>query len=61
MTIKVTNCHDCPFLNNDNEYGSSCNYPGNVVEDEEITRYNETDLPIKCPLRNGDVLVTLSK
>jgi len=24
MKIKVTNCADCPFKNEDSEYGSSC-------------------------------------
>lgn len=59
---KVTNCYDCPFQNNDNEQGYSCNYPMNDVYPEDMTPYekqNEPNIPEKCPLRNGDILITI--
>jgi hypothetical protein len=59
MKVIVKNCHDCPFCNNDNEYGYSCNHPaeGVDVDEHEMTQYGETKLPAKCPLINGEVIV----
>lgn len=62
MTIKVKNCHDCPFCNSDNEYGNSCNFPGSEVEEHEMPSYNENNLPVKCPLQfNGTILIELER
>jgi len=57
MLILVKNCNDCPFCNNDNEYGYSCNFPGSQVEDFEMTGYNEKEMPVKCPLLSGTATV----
>ena len=59
MIAYVTNCNDCPFCNNDNEYGKDCNYPNNEVEEYQMTPYMEKWLPEKCPLRNGDIIITI--
>lgn len=59
MKITVKNCNNCPFCNNDNEYGYSCNYPESEVEEFEMSGYDSELLPEKCPLKKGDVLVTL--
>ena len=56
MKIKVKNCHECPFSNNDNEYGrDTCNLA--VYLEIEIHLGHWEGLPEdkvhdKCPLRN---------
>ncbi len=60
MKIIVKNCNDCPFCNEDNEYGKSCNYPCNKVEEKDMPIYDDKEtLPINCPLRNGDTIITI--
>lgn len=64
MKITVTNCHDCPFQNNDQEDGFSCRHPQSDVEDYQMTPYekeNEPHIPDECPLRSGDTLVTIKQ
>lgn len=57
-TIEVTNCHECPFANDDNEFGKDiCNL------DDTIYKMNE-DLPSNsvhenCPLKKQSVTVKL--
>ncbi len=58
MIIEITSCNDCPFCNNDNEYGSSCNLPGNNVEDFEMCGYNQSFIPDKCQLNNQTIVVS---
>jgi hypothetical protein len=59
MNINVTNCNDCTFCNNDNEYGYSCNFPENEVEENEMTGYNSKTPPDKCPLKKCIAVVEL--
>jgi hypothetical protein len=59
MKIEVTSCHDCPLCNSDMEKGTSCNYPGNDVEDFEMTPYNEEWVPNKCPLRQYSIVIEI--
>jgi hypothetical protein len=59
MDIKVTNCNNCPFCNIDNEYGYSCNFPENEVEEDKMTDINEKLPPEKCPLKNNITVVEL--
>jgi len=59
MNINVSSCRDCPFCNNDNEYGSSCNFPENEVEDYEMTPYGLKNPPEKCPLNKSIAVVEL--
>lgn len=62
MKITVNNCHDCPFCNNDNEYGTSCNFPNNDVDENEMPSYKQNWLPSKCPLKfSGTVLIGLKQ
>jgi hypothetical protein len=55
MKIVVENCHECPFCNNDNEYGRDrCN-----LNSEIILLYGWEELPDdkvheKCPLLKSD-------
>ena len=55
--IQVTNCHDCPFCNSDNEYGTSCNHPENDIDEFEMTQYDKKEMPERCPLRTGPAIV----
>jgi hypothetical protein len=59
MNINVTNCNDCPFCNRDNEYGYSCNFPENEVEDYEMAGYDSQIPPEKCPLKKCIAVVEL--
>lgn len=59
MNINVTNCNDCPFCNNYNEYGYSCNLPESEVTKYEMTDYDSKTPPDKCPLKKGIAIVKL--
>ena len=56
MEIKITSCHDCPFCNNDNEFGrDQCNL-SYILNLDIITGY-KNQLPYdkrhdECPLEN---------
>lgn len=52
--IKIENCHNCPFCNNDNEYGYSCNLNG--LDYNEMTQYRDTSIPDKCELKTTAIL-----
>lgn len=59
--IKVDNCRECPFANNDNDYGyCDCNATDKIVliGFEELPKDKVHEL---CPLNAGDITVTLSK
>ena len=57
-TIEVSNCHECPFANNDNEWGhDSCNL-------EYLNNFPEIELPEdtvhkKCPLKKQNYIIKL--
>lgn len=59
-TIKVKNCQDCPFANNDNEYGfDKCNL-------KEIKLGEWEELPAsgvhkECPLKEKGFVITLQE
>lgn len=61
MKIEITNCQDCPFCNNDNEFGKDqCNL------NDEIFGYFYEELPSDrvhedCPLLHNDYEVKLKK
>ena len=55
----VSNCHDCPFCNNDREEGYSCNHPHGDIEDYELTRYDSKFLPTNCALRDNKITIGL--
>jgi hypothetical protein len=60
QTQKVHSCQDCPFSNNDNEYGlNGCNI-------KQLNLDNWEQLPSDkvhddCPLKVGEVIVKLKK
>ncbi len=58
--FKVNNCHECPFANNDNEYGKvECNLNAAI----QVNGYNELpkhSVHELCPLKAGNVTVELA-
>jgi hypothetical protein len=65
----VNTCHDCPFCNNDNEYGrDSCNHPFNFGEaNREGFPYNQWgEMPKNkvhenCPLKKNDIKISINE
>jgi hypothetical protein len=57
MKITVTNCHECPFCNNDDEWGWSCKVPLSEVEDWQTSG---DSIPENCPLQNMPIEVSKS-
>ena len=57
--VKINNCRECPFVNQDNEYGfNACN-----LKDIELNRWEELpedEVHKECPLREMDYLIELS-
>jgi len=54
----------CPFQNNDQEDGFSCNHPTSDIDSSEMTPYekrNEYCIPDKCPLRTEAILIEINK
>ena len=62
MKTFVSSCFNCPLVNNDNEYGLSCNHPDQYepIEENEMTdRPNVVGVPNRCPLKAGMLMVEL--
>ena len=58
MRVKIiNNCRDCVLASNDNETGFSCNISD--IPDWDITKLGETNAPIRCPLRESEIIVIL--
>jgi hypothetical protein len=58
--IKVTNCRECPFANNDNDYGyCDCNATDKIIliRWEELPKDKVHEL---CPLKAGNIMVSLN-
>ena len=61
MIIKITNCQECPFVNNDNEYGfNECH----ISEKVNKTRRGHDQLPEDnvhdlCPLKTEPIIVKI--
>lgn len=59
---EVTGCMDCPFLNNDNDYGyDACNAPNTKVN---LKSHQWEQLPEKgvheyCPLKESKIIISL--
>ncbi len=61
-SVKVTNCRECPFATNDNEYGyCACNVSDKVSDSlkmwEQLPSDNVHNL---CPLKVDEVRVWLN-
>ena len=60
--LTINNCHECPFVSPDNEYGyTSCNINDNVNAEtnffEQLPSDKVHDL---CPLKDGDYIVGIT-
>lgn len=54
----VTNCGNCPFLERESSY---CVHDGTKVTlSQSFSAVTKCTIPKKCPLHEGDVLVTLT-
>jgi hypothetical protein len=61
MNIEVKNCHECPFVNNDNKYGKdSCNLDDNIFT-EGFGELPKDDVHKDCPLKINAVTVSITK
>lgn len=60
QTINITNCWECPFCNNDNEYGrDNCNLSNDVyIMTDQLP---EDTIHENCPLRTKSVIVNIDK
>jgi hypothetical protein len=59
--IQVKNCRECPFANNDNEYGyDNCNAPNNELELLGYEQLPEQGVHERCPLKKSDLIVKLT-
>ena len=66
-TIKVKNCHECPFCNEDNEFGKDqCNiseiYAGDTSSPSSNFKFGYTQMPANarhkdCPLNDEPVKI----
>jgi predicted ArsR family transcriptional regulator len=55
--IEVHNCHDCPFCNNDNEFGRDlCNLNHDLYA-KNFEEMPANDVHLYCPLKNNYFLV----
>ena|GEM_PF-4891926 len=58
--ITVTNCQECPFCNNDNEFGyDHCNLKPNIFAGGFNELPNDS-IHILCPLRTQTVRILIS-
>lgn len=62
MTLSIKSCSNCPLVNNDNEFGPSCNYPDAAVKEEKVYRsfYDNLEAPTECPLRKELITIQFS-
>ncbi len=60
MEIKVTNCQECPFANNDNESGFHwCNLADSNFDMAGFEQLPADKVHDLCPLKNGSVTLSL--
>lgn len=58
--ILINNCHECPFCNNDNEYGKdSCNLHGNIYS-KNLESMPEDKVHSECPLLLADYTISFN-
>ncbi len=66
MTLEIKSCYDCPFCNNDNEFGSDrCNLASKLGKDINLLgnweQLPQNNIHEDCPLKNRELLIKLSK
>jgi hypothetical protein len=58
--IIVTNCWICPFVNDDGEYGKTyCQLNDDIVMPGSFEQMPKDKVHDNCPLKDGEVTVTL--
>lgn len=60
VTVTVYNCRECPFVQNDNEFG----YYGCSVKDVKMKNFEELPedkVHNECPLKKLDFSITLNQ
>ena len=63
IETQVKNCRECPFANNDNEYGfDMCNAPDvkPILSTDEWEELPETGVHKNCPLKENVIIVKLN-
>lgn len=57
---QVTSCQDCPFCNNDYEYGYNfCNLDDNIVM-KGMDQMPHDKVHDKCPLKMGSITIEIN-
>lgn len=57
MIEEIKNCLECPFCNNDSEYGYSCNIAN--IGEYDMPSYKDKWVPKECPLLKEEIIVKL--
>lgn len=64
MTLEIKNCADCPFSNNDNEYGlNCCNLAFHLGKDIKLDNWGQLPKDKRhkdCPIETKIELVVVS-
>lgn len=60
MNIEITNCQECPFANNDNEFGyGNCNLSSKLKKEIRLDGFEELPkdkIHDKCPLKENKII-----
>jgi hypothetical protein len=63
--VIVQGCGDCPFFQDDSDYGSRCNHPCNGMIGFKYVSFGYHSgyylTPESCPLKRTDVMVKASE
>ncbi len=57
MEYIVLGCYNCPFKNEDDKYGTSCNHPNEEANGEDIGYIKKGEHPNFCPLLIEPIIV----
>ena len=61
MTKEISNCFECPFVNDDSEYGKTyCQLNDDIVMPGSFQQMPKNKVHEDCPLKNGSVTVKLN-
>ena len=62
IILKIDNCHECPFSNNDNETGrDQCNMKNIKLDYKNWEELPEDEVHKECPLIDADYLIKHAK
>jgi hypothetical protein len=60
-TIIVNNCQECPFCNNDNEYGYDCCNLDQNIHTKAFDQMPKEHVHEKCPLKQKEYIIKTKK